>query len=288
MKLETATVRSFDSTAIEARRYGDPSQPAILIVNGIGAALGMWRLVLPRLVEAGSSVVMWDYRGLGDSGPPASDRIDPGAHAEDALSVSRHFGLTRFSLVGWSTGGRVAIEIATRDPNRIDSLALVCAGAGQPFRRFVRFLEPSPILPTVAGIAKHFSGPIEGVWRGLVSRPEFAGLVRQSGMMGPTGDIAALVEHSRDLARCDARALLATFEAVVGDSAEPLLRSLEPPVLLIGGQRDRWTPTRMLEDQARRIPRARIEIYERATHFLPIEYPERLADDLTFFRPSAG
>ncbi len=280
MNPESVTVRSFDATAIEAKRFGHPGDPAILIANGIGAGMGMWRLVLPRLVDAGTSVVMWDYRGLGDSGAPASDRIDPGAHAEDGLAVARHFGLARFSLVAWSTGGRIAIEMATRDPNRIESLALVCAGAGHSMRRFVRFLELSPILPTAAGVAKHFSGPIEGAWRRVVSRPEFAGLVRQSGMIGPTGDIAALVEHSRDLARCDARSLLATFEAVVGDSGESLLRSLEPPVFLIGGARDRWTPARMLEDHARKIPRARLEIYEGATHFLPIEYPEKLAEDL--------
>ena len=38
-----------------------------------------------------------------------------------------------------------------------------------------------------------------------------------------------------------------------------------------------------MEETAAAIPGARLEVYERATHYLPIEYPARLSDDLGSF-----
>jgi pimeloyl-ACP methyl ester carboxylesterase len=85
------------------------------------------------------------------------------------------------------------------------------------------------------------------------------------------------------MARCDLGRLLATFEAVVGDSAVDLLADIHAPVLLVAGERDQFTPRAMVEEMERSLPGARLEVYERATHYLPIEYPGRLSDDIRKF-----
>lgn len=275
------TVLSFDGTPLAARRMGQGDKTPLLVVNAVGATLSAWRRALVDLVRE-RSIIMWDHRGLHESGPPVSDRIDPGAQAEDAIAVLDHFGIDQVAAVSWSNGGRIALELAHRYPDRLTGLVLVSGGYANTFGRILR-LEPAPLLPPLAGVIKHFSSFIEGPIRGVVQRPEIAGLIRQSGLVGATADTAALVDLIRDMAACDMKTLLATFEAVAGDADPGLLRGVHVPALVIVGQKDPFMPRALAEEVARALPSSRLEIYERATHYLPIEYPARLSDDMRRF-----
>ena len=279
---EPELVRSFDGTQLAARRMGGGDGIPLLVANGVGANLAVWRRALIDVARE-RPIVMWDHRGLYESGPPNSDRIDAGAQAEDAVAVLDHYGIDRFVMASWSNGARIALEIAHRYPESVVALTMVNGGYGHPFGRVIRHLEIASALPTLAGIAKHFASFIEGPFRGLASRPEIAGLIRQSGIIGATADTEALVELFRGMASCSTRSLLATYEAVAGDPAPELLADVQAPTLLVAGERDPFTPRRVSEQMVRSIPDARLEVYARATHYVPIEYPARLSDDLRSF-----
>jgi pimeloyl-ACP methyl ester carboxylesterase len=107
-------------------------------------------------------------------------------------------------------------------------------------------------------------------------------------MVGATADTPALVDLLRGMATCDLKTLLATLEAVVGDSAADTLSQIQAPSVLIVGDRDQFTTARMVDDVSRAIPNCRVIHYEGATHYLPLEYPARLSDDLRAFLVEAG
>jgi pimeloyl-ACP methyl ester carboxylesterase len=279
---DSELVRSFDGTQLAARRQGGGDGTPVLVVNAVGASFAMWRKALVD-VERGRPIISWDHRGLHESAIPHSDRIDSGAQAEDALSVLDHYGVDKFVMLSWSNGARIALEIAHRYPESVRALTLVNGGYGHPLGRVIRHLEIASALPTLAGIAKHFASFIEGPFRGIASRPEIAGLIRQSGLIGVTADTDLLVELFRGMAACDTRTLLATYEAVAGDPAPELLADVQAPTLLVAGERDPFTPRRVSEQMARSIPDARLEVYARATHYVPIEYPAKLSDELRSF-----
>lgn len=274
--------RSFDGSFVAARSAGEGDGTPLLVCNALGATLGVWRRALIDVVRE-RRVFAWDHRGLFASAPPASDRFDPGAHAEDALAVADHFAIDRFSIISWSTGSRIAIELAHRYPERVASLVIVCGGFGEQPTRALRHLQPSALLPSVAGIAKHFAPALSGPFRSLTARPELVGLIRQSGMVGPTADAHLLAELLRDMATCDLRIFLRIYEDVAGDNGRSLLSSIEAPTRLIAGERDRFTPAGVMREMAGLLPDAYLDIYDRATHYLPIEYPGRLSDDLRKF-----
>jgi 3-oxoadipate enol-lactonase len=280
-------IPSFDHTPIAVRRSGAVDGLPVLVVPAVGATMVVWRRAL---VDVGRErpVISWDLRGLHGSGTPASDRLDAGAHAEDAIACVEHFRIDRFLLASWSNASRIALEIASRYPERVAALSIVSGGFGHSLGRFVRYLEPQSALPLLAGAAKHFATPIHLGLNALVARPEIGGLIRQSGMIAATADTSALVELLRGIAACDLRTLLTIFEAVAGDDAADLLPSIEAPTLLVVGERDQFTPKRMVEQMARAISRSRLEIYDGATHYLPIEFPARLGDDLRRFWRSVG
>lgn len=273
------SITSFDGTVIVARHDGKGDGTPLVIAHAIGANLIVWGPALGAMPRD-RPIVTWDLRGLDDSGPPVSDSRDPSAHAQDGIAVLDHLGIERFALAAWSSGARIAVQIAHEQPERVASLVLVCGGAGYGLTRAVRHLEPTSLLPSVVGVAKHFSTYLGAAFRTVISRPELAGLVRQSGMIGPTADVPTFVEMLRSMAACDMRELLASYEAVAGDAAPELLATIQAPTLLVAGGRDQFTPLRVMQDMARAIPGAELEVYDEATHYLPIEFPDRLAHDL--------
>lgn len=272
-------IRSFDGTLIATRCAGDGSASPLLIANGIGANDAIWRKVTVD-IQRHRPVLMWDHRGLLGSGPPATDRLDPGAHAEDAIAVADHYQAGKMIVASWSNGSRIALELATRYPERVAALVIVCGGSGHSMGRLLRHLELASLLPPAMGVLKHFGASLQAPFRALVARPEITGLIRQSGFVGPTADGALLVEVLRGMATCDLRTLFASIEAVAGDPAPELAAQIEAPTLLIAGERDQFTPIGMVAEMHDAIRDSNLSIYERATHYLPIEYPARLSDDM--------
>jgi pimeloyl-ACP methyl ester carboxylesterase len=276
-----SVVRSFDGSVLATQAFGEGDSLPLVIVPAIGATVAAWRGVLVD-VSRERPAITWDLRGLLASSPAETDRFDSAAHAEDALAVADRYEAERFHLASWSNGSRIALEIAARYPERVRSLTIVSGGYGHPMGRLTR-LELSSLLPIGANVLKHFARYLELPLRGFVTRPEIAGIIRQSGIVGVDADIDALVELLQGLASCDLKTLMSIFDEVVGDSGRDLLPELAVPTLLVIGKRDTFTPLKMLEEMRETIPDAQLEIYERATHYLPLEYPGRLSDDLRGF-----
>ena len=286
---EPVRVKSFDGSRLAVRRLSDhgTDPTPLLVVNGVGANLAPWRKSLIDLVRE-RTVVTWDLRGLLDSPPPESDRRDPGTHAEDALSVLEHFGIEEFVVASWSNGARIAIELADRAPERVRAMALVCGSFAHGVFDLLRHLEPAPIVTLFSSVAKHFSSRLEGPFKRLIDRPEITGLIRQSGLVGAEADTRGLVELLHGLASCDLRRLLATYEAVTVEPERDMVTALQAPCLLIAGAHDRFAPVRVAGEMAALIPDARLEVYPRATHYLPLEYPAKLSDDIRRFFKDLG
>jgi pimeloyl-ACP methyl ester carboxylesterase len=96
-------------------------------------------------------------------------------------------------------------------------------------------------------------------------------------------DTGALVELLRGLAEAETRVLLQTYEAVSGDPARGLLGSISAPTLIVAGDRDRFVPASLRQEMLERLPDARLEVFKDATHFLPLEHPQALAELIMSF-----
>lgn len=97
----------------------------------------LWRHWLEGLAD-GRTLVRYDERGSGLSDRDVS-RFSVDAWVEDLEAVVDAAGLERFSLLGLSNGGAVAIAYAVRHPERVTNLVLCGAFAQGRLRR-----DPSP------------------------------------------------------------------------------------------------------------------------------------------------
>lgn len=96
--------------------------PAVLLLHSTVCDRRMWDPQVPALTGAGYRVVRCDLPGFGDSPMPTG----PSNDAEAVVALLDELGLDRLALIGASGGGRVALEVASRWPQRITALALLC------------------------------------------------------------------------------------------------------------------------------------------------------------------
>jgi 3-oxoadipate enol-lactonase len=274
-------VRSFDGSEIAIRSSGQGTG-AFLFCNAVGATLAPWRQVLASLGRT-RRWVTWDHRGLLASPPPVLERPDPAVHAADAIAAMDHLGIEAFPVVAWSNGTRVALELAARHSRRVTALVLVNPTYGRSFSPSLQELDPAAALPWLAGVARRFPAAAGMALRQLAGRRELPGLIRQSGLLGPAIDPEPLIETLQAMASSDPQRLLATFEAVAGSSVEEVLPSIAVSTLVVMGARDRLTPRGADELFEELLPNVRVLSYEGGTHYLSMDFPERLVTDIDSF-----
>ena len=86
----------------------------LLLINGIGAPLEMWRPLARRL--PGRELVMFDLPGSGRSQTPALPLRMAGL-ARVVTDLLDELGLRTVDVLGYSLGGLVAQELARRAPS---------------------------------------------------------------------------------------------------------------------------------------------------------------------------
>jgi pimeloyl-ACP methyl ester carboxylesterase len=135
---------SVNGIEIAYETFGDPADPAILLVMGLGTQMIAWPdEMCATLAASGHHVIRYDNRDVGLSThlttPPPSRadmllRRNPpytiDDMADDGLGLLEHLGIDRFHLVGASMGGFISQSIAVRVPQRVRSLALVMTSTG--------------------------------------------------------------------------------------------------------------------------------------------------------------
>src|ERR1700760_51818 len=118
--------------------FGDPSDPAMLLIMGLGTQMVAWHDdFCSELASRGFFVIRHDNRDIGRSThlsrfkPPSllklarRDRRPPYTLADmagDSVGVLDHLGIDKAHVVGASMGGMIAQTIAIRYPHRVLSL----------------------------------------------------------------------------------------------------------------------------------------------------------------------
>jgi|AntAceMinimDraft_13_1070369.scaffolds.fasta_scaffold00874_6 pimeloyl-ACP methyl ester carboxylesterase len=104
----------------------------LLLLNGTGSPMAEWDpALLAGLAQDDHRVVVFDYPGLGLSGP-APSRITFSAIADWTADLISVLGLGTPDVLGWSMGGFVAQQLAIRHPDSVGRLVLAGTNAGGP------------------------------------------------------------------------------------------------------------------------------------------------------------
>jgi pimeloyl-ACP methyl ester carboxylesterase len=216
--------------------------------------------LLPSLPPTLHALAM-DQRGHGDADKPLDGYalIDL---AEDVEAFMDAVSLPSAVLVGSSSGGYVAQQVAVSVPHRVTGLVLV----GAP-----RSLQGRPAF---ADQVDRLTDPIDPTWveESLTWFPRFRDV--------PDWYIK---DRTRDGLRVPARVWRAGLTGLTTAVPPSESATITAPTLIIWGARDELLPRDDADALAAAIPASRLVVYEDTGHVVLWEQPERVAADLTDF-----
>ena len=171
MEVRSGTARSGELD-IYYEDMGDPADPAVLLVMGLGAQLLLWRTgFCEKLVAQGLRVIRYDNRDVGLSsklgrkhargtlaprmarfwlGKPSPAVYTLEDMADDAAALLDHLRINRAHVVGASMGGMIAQVFAARFADRTQTLAVIFSSNN---RRFLPPPAPRALLALLTGPA---------------------------------------------------------------------------------------------------------------------------------------
>ncbi len=276
--LERKRLRSRDGTELSYETLGQGEQ-TLLLCNGLGGRLYAWGPLLDHYAER-FRLITWDYRGLFDSGaPPTRRKLSIAHHSEDALAILDAEGVSRASLVGWSMGVQVSLDVAATHPERVDRLVLINGTYGHALSTGFQPLLSLPWLPKKV----HW-----GIER-LHGRPRLRELLAKGARIGvpfyqmlfvlTAGPRAfelrpLLDRYMEDVLGPSFDNYLRLFQELDAHSVYHVLPEIQSPALVISGALDLLTPQRQSFEIARRMPHATHLPLARASHFALLERPD--------------
>lgn len=108
--------------------YRPGSRRPVLLIHGWGMGCRVWDATVDTLAEAGHATLAYDHRGCGSSDKDFAD-ISIDAIVRDGIAIVERLGLDGIVVNGWSLGGAVATEVASRLGSRCAGLVLTCAAS---------------------------------------------------------------------------------------------------------------------------------------------------------------
>ncbi len=122
-----------DGALIYADLYGAGSR-GLVLAHGGQFNKESWREQVQQFVNAGFRVLAFDFRGYGESGVAGQSSAEELRHLDVLAAVQylRQTGAGTVAVVGASMGGDYAVTAAEANPDSIDRLVLIAAGAYTP------------------------------------------------------------------------------------------------------------------------------------------------------------
>jgi 2-succinyl-6-hydroxy-2,4-cyclohexadiene-1-carboxylate synthase len=230
--------------------------PTLVLLHGFTQTRRSWR----RTVQA----LGGRYRALAPDLPGHGQSAHRVASFDACTAYVRALAPPRFSLAGYSMGGRVALHAALALRDRLEQLVLIGASPGlaEAAERAARRAADDALADRIEAIG------VEAFAREWAAQPLFAGQPER----------VAAAAHA-DRLRNTAEGLAAALRGLGTGAMDPLwdrLPELTIPVTLLVGERDEKFRA-IAERMAARLPDARLTIVPGAGHAAHLERPEVVA-----------
>jgi rifampin ADP-ribosylating transferase len=242
--------------------HGDPEAKPVLLLHAWGESSGSFDRLIPLLT--GFRVYAPDLRGQGGADKPEGG-YSLAEQAEDAAAVLDALDVPSAAVVGFSSGGYVAQQLAVAHPDRVAALVLV----GCPLSLHGR----APFADEV----ERLKDPLDEGW------------VRDSLSWFPLlHDVPQwfLEDRVSDGLKMPAHAWKAIL-AGLGEATPPTeAGTIHAPTLILWGAEDGLLPRSDQEVLAARIPGSVLKVYRGVAHLVLWECPGQVAEDTTAFLAS--
>jgi pimeloyl-ACP methyl ester carboxylesterase len=232
--------------------------PPLVMLAGTGSTMAEWDPALLRLLAQDHRLILFDYPGLGLSGPWHGDSFD--SLADTTAGLMKAIEVPEADVLGWSMGGFVAQRLAVDHPETVSALILAGTNPGGsqtvlgPPRAQAIDSKPNPSDKDILRQLYPPNRQAEG--RDFLRRLERAS---QSGEIPDDFDVPAATTDTQVAAEDPWLRSNRNYRQLAGISA---------PTLATAGRRDPVVPPVKLRRIAAQIPASELVVFPGAHAFL--------------------
>ena len=250
---------------IASETFGDPGDPAILLVMGAMASMLWWPEAFCRqLAGRGRFVIRYDNRdtGLSTKYPPGAPSYTFEDMVDDAMRVLDDHDVAKAHVAGMSMGGMIAQSVALKYPGRISALTVI---SSSPLG-----IDTSGLPGTTQAYQKHSADGAEVDWS---NREQVLGFMVKdaralASTLHPFDEIRTRAMIEADYDRSGGLASATNHFLLKGGGPQRTVRDLGVPLLVIHGTADPIFPVEHGETLVGAVPGARLVRIEGGGHEL--------------------
>lgn len=234
--------------------------PALVLIHGLGGDVRQWAPLAGKL-ENDFTLITFDMRGSGRSAKPKGP-CTVKLLADDAVSLIEQLCGDAVSVLGFSIGGAVAMDLALRRPELVKDLTLASAlpswsGPFPPSDRVKALFRKTEVSREL--LADVYDVIFGSQYKKKVSVEKYI-------------DYRLTDEYPQSVS-----AYLNQLHALDTFDFTKNVSSIFAKTLVIAGDEDRVVPLQNAAWLKEKIPDAEMEIFHGVGHMVPVEAPDRLA-----------
>jgi proline iminopeptidase len=244
-------------------------KPVLILSGGPGDDCD-YMLPVASEVARHHRAILLEQRGTGRSLPPHIDAgtISLSRYLEDFESIRQHLGVERWTVIGHSAGGVLAMEYAAAHPDRIDKLILLDS-VPVAFEYLMAFEDN--LLDRMAPDQRERQDSLEKT-DSAESREQAAELEMDGMFFNRTlgRQLSGQLSHAW---HADVGRLLGSEITAPGYDLRPRLKNFDRPVLVLHGRQDPMDPWMAYQTSAA-FRHSTLHFIDRAGHFPWFDQPD--------------
>jgi pimeloyl-ACP methyl ester carboxylesterase len=249
---------------IAFRQFGKGSD--LVLIAGQASPMSLWPASLLVELAAQHRVTIYDNRDLGATKAAQTAFTLPDL-ADDAAGLIAALGLDHPKVFGWSTGGEIALLLASRHPDALSKLAITGATPG----------GPKSVLPPPE-IIELFADPDPDTTK------LFDVLFSPEGKAAQDKFLSDYVKVPQSTVSAEAYKAYDDAEHAYWDAPEPDWSKVAVPVLVTNGAEDYAVPPDNARYIAERLGRrGRLELDSGGRHAWFLEHPDHFRSSVLAF-----
>lgn len=112
--------------AYYTRGHGEP----LIMIMGFRGTMAIWDPALLDALDKKYTLILFDNRGVGLSTDTTEDQTTIAQMADDTAHLIQSLGYPKVHVLGWSMGSRIAMELALKYPEMVNTLILCAPNPG--------------------------------------------------------------------------------------------------------------------------------------------------------------
>ena len=288
--------RTFESTeALENTHYveaADGTQiayrvesqgPALVFVNGFTTSNSYWKYLLERFRNR-ATLVNWDLKGHGNSGPAKTDEgATIEATVDDLRRVMDAAGIEKATLLGFSLGAQIVTEAWRTMPERISGMipilgpfehtfdAVIPPVVGPMFWRL--FEKRGPQVADALLDTAYLASKLPVTWKA----------VKALGYVGEKVHFEDMEPFFEHVGQVHGPTWAKLGISAHNHSAADVLPTIDVPMLIVSGGRDNLAPAKLGQRMHELAPQAELCVAAEATHAGLLGQREVIEDEIEAF-----